>query len=174
MRWGLIPAWWVKSLKEIPATFNARAEFVADKPMFRDAFKGQRCIIPASGFYEWTGDKGTKQPHLFTAADGSPILAFAGLWDRWRDRAAGEDILSCTIIVCGANNWMEAYHDRMPVILDEKDFDGWLDGSLGADGLKCASEFALREWLVTKRINRTGEGDDDPTVIEPLTPVETA
>jgi putative SOS response-associated peptidase YedK len=79
MRWGLIPAWWAKSLKEIPATFNARAESVADKPMFRDAFRGQRCIIPASGFYEWTGDKGNKQPHLFTAADGSPILAFAGL-----------------------------------------------------------------------------------------------
>ena len=141
MRWGLIPAWWPKSLKEIPATFNARAESVADKPMFRDAFKGQRCIIPASGFYEWTGDKGNKQPHLFTAADGSPILAFAGLWDRWRDRAAGEDILSCTIIVCGANKWMETYHDRMPVILDEKDFDGWLAGSLGAGALKCASEF---------------------------------
>jgi putative SOS response-associated peptidase YedK len=59
----------------------------------------------------------------------SPILAFAGLWDRWRDHAAGEDVLSCTIIVCGANKWMQAYHDRMPVILDEKDFDGWLDGS---------------------------------------------
>ena len=94
MRWGLIPAWWTKSLKEIPATFNARAESVADKPMFRDAFRGKRCIIPASGFYEWTGDKGNKQPHLFTAADGSPILAFAGLWDRWRDRAAGE-VLHC-------------------------------------------------------------------------------
>jgi putative SOS response-associated peptidase YedK len=174
MRWGLIPAWWPKSLKEIPATFNARAESVADKPMFRDAFRGQRCIIPASGFYEWTGDKGNKQPHLFTAADGSPILAFAGLWDRWRDRTAGEDVLSCTIIVCGANRWMETYHDRMPVILDEKDFDGWLDGSLGADALKCASESALREWLVSKRINRTGEGDDDPTVLEPLMPEETA
>jgi putative SOS response-associated peptidase YedK len=140
----------------------------ADKPIFSDAFKGQRCIIPASGFYEWTGDKGNKQPHLFTAADGSAILAFAGLWDRWRDRAAGEEILSCTIIVCGANRWMQTYHDRMPVILDEKDFDGWLDGSLGADALKCASESALREWLVSKRINRTREGDNDPAVIKSL------
>jgi putative SOS response-associated peptidase YedK len=65
---------------------------------------------------------------------------------------------------------MQASHDRMPVILDEKDFDGWLDGSLGAGALKCASESALREWLVSKRINRAGEGDDDPTVLEPLTP----
>ena len=87
MRWGLIPGWWKKSLKEMPATFNARAESVADKPMFRNAFKERRCIIPASGFFEWTGEKGAKQPHLFTAADGSPMLAFAGLWDRWHDPA---------------------------------------------------------------------------------------
>src|SRR5271169_6097011 len=128
MRWGLVPFFWKKSLKEVPATFNARAESVAEKPMFREAFRRRRCIIPASGFFEWTGEKGDKQPHLFTAADGSPILAFAGLWDRWRDRAAGGDVLSCTIIVCGANRWMQTYHDRMPVLLDEKDFDGWLDG----------------------------------------------
>src|SRR4051812_29346769 len=111
MRWGLIPGWWKKSPKEMPATFNARAESVADKPMFRNAFKGRRCIIPASGFYEWTGDK----------------------------------VLSCTIIVCGASEWMKTYHDRMPMILDLKDFDGWLDGLLGPDALKCASEIALRE-----------------------------
>jgi putative SOS response-associated peptidase YedK len=168
MRWGLIPYWWSKSPKEVPATFNARAESVADKPMFRDAFKERRCIIPASGFYEWTGEKGNKQPHLFTAADGSPILAFAGLWDRWRDRAAGEEVVSCTIIVGGANSWMLSFHDRMPVILDEKDFDGWLDGSLGPEALKSAPESLLREWFVSKRVNRTGEGDDDPALIEPL------
>ena len=78
MRWGLIPGWWKKTAREMPATFNARAESVADKPMFRDAFRNRRCIIPASGFYEWTGAKGAKQPHLFTAADGSPVLGFAG------------------------------------------------------------------------------------------------
>ncbi|MGK7870926.1 SOS response-associated peptidase [Falsiroseomonas sp. E2-1-a20] len=75
MRWGLIPAWWKKSAKEVPSTFNARAETVAEKPMFRDAFKRRRCIIPASGFYEWTGEKKDRQPHLFTAADGAPVLA---------------------------------------------------------------------------------------------------
>jgi putative SOS response-associated peptidase YedK len=92
MRWGLIPGWWKKTAKEVPATFNARAESVVDKPMFRNAFKQRRCIIPASGFFEWTGAKAERQPHLFTAADGSPVLAFAGLWDRWRDPASGEDI----------------------------------------------------------------------------------
>jgi putative SOS response-associated peptidase YedK len=79
MRWGLIPTWWKKPRKDVPATFNARAETVAEKPMFRGAFKYRRCIIPASGFYEWTGGKAARQPHLFTAADGSPVLAFAGL-----------------------------------------------------------------------------------------------
>ena len=85
MRWGLVPVWWKKPLKDVPATFNARVETVAQKPMFRDAFKKRRCIIPASGFFEWTGGKGEKVPHLFTAGDGSPVLAFAGLWDRWTD-----------------------------------------------------------------------------------------
>lgn len=167
MRWGLVPFFWKKSLKEVPATFNARAETVASKPMFRSAFKDRRCIIPASGFYEWTGEKGAKQPHLFTAADGAPVLAFAGLWDRWRDPASGEEILSCTIIVSGASKWMEVYHDRMPVLVAEKDFDAWLHGSLDADALKPAEEAALREWLVSPRLNRTGVGDDDPTIIEP-------
>jgi putative SOS response-associated peptidase YedK len=75
MRWGLVPFFWKKSLKDVPATFNARVETVAEKPMFREAFKRRRCIIPASGFFEWTGEKGDKQPYLFTAADGSPVLA---------------------------------------------------------------------------------------------------
>jgi putative SOS response-associated peptidase YedK len=168
MRWGLIPGWWKKPVKKLPATFNARAETVAEKPMFRNAFKERRCIVPASGFYEWTGEKGAKQPHLFTAADGSPLLAFAGLWDRWHDPATGEAILSCTLVVSGASEWMEPYHDRMPVLLDASQFDGWLDGSTGPEILKPAPEAALREWPVSKRLNRAGEGDDDPTMIEPV------
>ena len=169
MRWGLIPGWWKKSAKEVPATFNARAESVVDKPMFRTAFKERRCIIPASGFFEWTGPRTDRQPHLFTAADGAPILAFAGLWERWRDRASGDEVLSCTIIVCGAGAWMRQYHDRMPVILAPKDVEAWLDGSLGPAALKCVAETALRSWPVSRRLNRTGEGDDDPAIIAPLT-----
>ena len=78
MRWGLVPFFWKKTLKEVPATFNARAETVAEKPMFREAFRRRRCIIPASGFYEWTGEKGDKTPHLFTAADGSAGVGVCG------------------------------------------------------------------------------------------------
>ncbi len=167
MRWGLVPMWWAKALKSVPATFNAKAETVAVKPMFRDAFKRRRCIVPASGFYEWTGGKNDKTPHLFSAADGSPILAFAGLWDRWKS-PEGEDVLSCTIIVSGASAWMAPYHDRMPVLLREADFGTWLDGSAGPEVLRPAAESALREWTVDRRVNRTGEGDDDPTIVEPV------
>ncbi len=168
MRWGLVPVWWKKPLKEVPATFNARAETVAEKPMFRDAFKRRRCIIPASGFFEWTGGKGEKIPHLFTAGDGSPVLAFAGLWHRWTDPASGDEVLSATVIVSGASAWMEPCHERMPVLPGVEEFDGWLDGSLGPESLKSAAESALQEWIVSSRVNRTGAGDDDPTVVEPM------
>lgn len=168
MRWGLIPWWWKKPLTELPATFNARAEGVAQKPMFREAFRSRRCIIPASGFYEWTEPKSARQPHLFTAGDGSPLLAFAGLWEHWRNPETGEEVLSCTMIVSGASTWMEAYHDRMPILLGPQQFDRWLSGEMGAEELRPAAENALREWRVTPAMNRTGSGDDDPSLVEPL------
>jgi len=122
--------------------------------MFRDAFKRRCCIVPASGFYEWTGSKGDKTPHLFSAADGSPILAFEGLWERWKN-PEGEEVLSCTIIVSGASAWMAPYHNRMPVLLHESYISGWLDGSLGGEALQPAAESTLREWIVSTRVNRT-------------------
>ena len=168
MRWGLVPSFWKAGLKDVPATFNARAETVSSKPMFRDAFRKRRCVVPASGFYEWTGSKGDKVPHLFTAADGTPVLAFAGLWERWTDPASGDEVLSATIVVSGASAWMAPFHDRMPVLLFGPDIDRWLDGSLGPEELRPAPEGALREWIVSKRVNRTGEGDDDATLLDPV------
>jgi putative SOS response-associated peptidase YedK len=85
MRWQLIPRWWKKSLKDLPATFNARAESVAEKPMFRDAFKRNRCLIPASGYFEWHTSGKEKQPYYITPRNGS-VLTIAGLWEEWRDR----------------------------------------------------------------------------------------
>ena len=158
MRWWLVPYWWKKPLKDVPATFNARADSLANKPMFRDAFKRRRCIIPASGFYEWTGPKTDRQPHYFTAADGAPILAFAGLWDTWRHPETGDDVLSCTIVVTGGSEWMQRYHDRMPVILDRSGRNAWLDGSMTANDLAAIPPAALREWTVSKRVNRSGRG----------------
>jgi putative SOS response-associated peptidase YedK len=157
MRWSLVPAWWKKSPKEVPARFNARAEAVAAKPMFRTAFKERRCIVPASGFFEW---KGAKQPHLFTAADGSPLLALRrplGPLERSPHRRMGSLLHNHR---SGAPVWIEPSHDRMPEMTD---FDGWLDGSLGLEALKPAPEGALREWKVSPRHDRTGVGDDDPT-----------
>jgi putative SOS response-associated peptidase YedK len=103
MRWGLVPNWWAKALKQLPASFNARAESVADKPMFRDAFKRRRCIIPASGYYEWIARPDGKQPFFISAADGG-VLSFAGLWDRWKNPETGELVISCTIIVTDTNS----------------------------------------------------------------------
>lgn len=168
MRWGLVPGWWKKTLKDLPATFNARAESVAEKPMFRDAFRRRRCIIPASGFYEWTTEADGKQPHYFTAADGT-ILAFAGLWAEWHDPASGEVLLSCTIIVTGASGWMKRFHDRMPMLLEAGDFDAWLRGEAGPEVLKPAEWALLQEWPVSRRVNRPGN-DDDPTLIEAVAP----
>jgi len=91
MRWGLIPCWWKKPLKQLPATFNARAESVADKSMFRDAFKRHRCIVPASGYYEWLKVPDGKQPYFISATDGG-VLSFAGLRGRWRDRATAASL----------------------------------------------------------------------------------
>jgi SOS response associated peptidase (SRAP) len=90
MRWGLIPAWWVKSLKKIPATSTPAGNPSPTSRCFAMPFGPSAASFRRAASYEWTGDKGDKQPHLFTAADGSPILAFAGLWDRWRDRETGE------------------------------------------------------------------------------------
>ena len=92
MRWGLIPSWWQKPLKDFKlATFNARAETVASKPMFRSASKRNRCLYPASGYYEWHDTPEGKQPYYFTRRDGAPVT-IAGLWDEWQDKSAGETI----------------------------------------------------------------------------------
>jgi putative SOS response-associated peptidase YedK len=165
MRWGLIPSWWKKPLNELPSTFNARAETVAEKPMFRSAFKSRRCVIPASGFYEWTGKAGAKTPHYFSAPDGLPLV-FAGLWERWRDPETQEAVESATIIVGPANEWMQRFHDRMPVILDWQDADDWMTGERPPDLLHPPREDVLQEWIVSSRVNRSGVGDDDPALIE--------
>ena len=135
MRWGLVPSWWKKSLSELPSTFNARAETVADKPMFRAAFKTRRCIIAASGFYEWTGKAGAKTPHYFSAPSGEP-LALAGLWERWRDPESDATFDSATIIVGAAGKWMSRFHDRMPIILEWSSARDWMRGA--NPGRSCA------------------------------------
>jgi putative SOS response-associated peptidase YedK len=165
MRWGLIPYWWRKPLKYLPATFNARAESVADQPMFRDAFHWQRCIVPASGYYEWITRPNGIQPYYISAADGG-TLSFAGLWDRWRNVENGERMTSCTIIVTDANTLMQPIHDHMPAILEPADFEAWLYGDGGTELLRSAADDRLCMWPVSRRVSQTGTGDDDPTLID--------
>jgi putative SOS response-associated peptidase YedK len=98
MRRGLIPSWWKKKAKEEPATFDARAETVADRPMFKSAFKRARCLIPASGYYEWQDTADGKQPCYFTRRAEQPVT-IAGLCDEWRDIETGEPLKSCTMII---------------------------------------------------------------------------
>jgi putative SOS response-associated peptidase YedK len=168
MRWGLIPYWWKKPIKQVPATFNARAETVASTPMFRDAFKRHRCIVPASGYYEWLKRPDGKQPYFMSAADGG-VLSFAGLWDRWKNPETGELVTSCTIIVTDANALTGAIHNRMPVVLDNADVRRWLNGTGGTELLRPAGEDRLRMWPVSRRVNKTGTSDEDPTLIDEIT-----
>jgi putative SOS response-associated peptidase YedK len=139
-------------------TFNARAETVVEKPFFRQAFERNRCLIPVSGYYEWEDTPSGKQPWYFTARDGSPALTVAGLWDEWRGKTSGETLKSCTMIITDPNNFVAEVHDRMPVLLTEKDFEPWLSGSAG---LNPAAEDLLQRWSVSKRVNSSRAPDDD-------------
>ena len=156
-RWGLIPHW-AKDIKIGYSTINARAETVASKPAFRNAFRHRRCLIPADGFYEWQvipGSK-TKQPWFIVLKDREP-MAFAGLWERWRS-PEGEELESCSIIVTDANEIMRPIHDRMPVILAPCDWDAWLEPDAkdvgGLQGLlKSYPAEGMAAWPVSTKIN---------------------
>lgn len=123
LRWGLIPAW-AKDAKIGNRMINARAETIAEKPSFRNAFRKRRCLILADGFYEWQKIDGKKQPYFIHRPDDQPF-AFAGLWEDWKQGEA--DIQSCTIITTTANAVMAPLHDRMPVILSSENYPLWLD-----------------------------------------------
>ena len=127
-RWGLIPAW-AKDPEIGNRLINARSETAAEKPSFRSAFQKRRCIVPADGFYEWgTGSGSHRRPHWFRLEEGSP-MAMAGLWERWND-PSGETIETCTLLTTDANECVSAVHHRMPVLLDSRDYDAWLDPGL--------------------------------------------
>ncbi len=165
-RWGLVP-FWAKDLKIGAKLINARAETVAAKPAFRDAFRRRRCLVIADGFYEWRKTDGGKQPYLIRVAGRAPF-AFAGLWERWTDKASDERIESCTIIVTQANALIAPIHDRMPVILAPEDYESWLDPSSG-DGTRLLTSFpagAMEAFPVSARVGNVK--NDDPSLIEPV------
>jgi putative SOS response-associated peptidase YedK len=163
-RWGLIPHW-AKDTKIGFKCINARAETVATSPSFRGAYKfGRRCLVPANGFFEWETWPDGKQPYYFTGAEGA-LLAFAGLWDTWR-QPDGTSLLSYTIITTAPNDFVKRFHDRMPVILDEVDYDRWLTGDDVGDLLKAPHNELLVNYPVSRQVNSVK--NNDASLVEPL------
>src|SRR5207247_1467431 len=113
MKWGLVPSWAADD-KSGAKLINARADGVAEKPSFRDAFRKRRCLIPADGFFEWKAEGKRKQPFHFHRHDRKPFL-FAGLWERWTG-GEGAPLLTCCLITTDANGIVSPVHNRMPVI----------------------------------------------------------
>ncbi len=137
MRWGFIPTWY-KALNDGPLIINARSDTVAAKPAFREAVRSRRCIVPASGFYEWSeGDKGARLPSYFTRTDGEP-MALAGIWQRWQDTD------TVAIVSTEAGPGMVALHHREPVVLERSDWPLWLgEAGHGAAVLMRASAMGV-------------------------------
>jgi putative SOS response-associated peptidase YedK len=155
VRWGLIPPW-VKDPRTFTTLINARAETVAEKPSFKGAFRHKRCLVPADGFYEWTGPVGAKRPHLIRPRGGG-LMAFAGLFESWLG-PEGSEIDSMAIVTVAANGTVGAIHDRMPAILDPAQFDAWLDckcvdTKIAAGILRPAPDDLLELIEVSPRLN---------------------
>lgn len=179
MRWGLVP-FWAKDAKIGRSTVNARAETVMKAPAFREAFQRRRCLVPASGFYEWMKvDAKTKQPFAVTVKDAE-VIAFAGLWERWKppqggkllgdpgDPANGEWLETYTILTTDPNGLMEPIHDRMPVIVRPEDYDRWLDTGdpehPPVDLLKPFPQEQMRVWKVGSAVGNVK--NDSPQLCE--------
>jgi putative SOS response-associated peptidase YedK len=170
MRWGLVPSW-SKDPKAGAPLINARADTVAVKPAFREAFRKRRCLIVADGFYEWTGEKEQKQAWYITLKSGEPF-GFAALWERWRPPAGvpGEPILSAAIVTTDANDAIAHIHHRMPVILDPADHAAWLDPDAAPERLaallKPLPSAAVQAYRVGKTVNAVR--NDGPECVAPL------
>jgi putative SOS response-associated peptidase YedK len=157
LRWGLIPRWAKKPIPQI----NARSDTVANKPAFRDSYRNRRCLILADGYYEWKQIGKTKQPYLFEFPDHR-MFAFAGIWDRW------QGIDTCAIITTEANDLGRPIHDRMPLILDPRDYETWLNPKSDPQTLDWLLRPAV-EGLMTYAVNPmvNGSKNDSPTCTEP-------
>ena len=165
MRWGFVPHWY-KTPTDGPLLINARAETIAEKPAFRAAVRERRCLIPVTGFYEWTKDEGgNRLPWYFVRQDGAPLV-FAGIWQDW---GKDEEVLpTCAIVTTGASDWMQATHHREPVQLAPSDWARWLGetGDKAAPLMRPAPEGTYDRWRVDPRVNSNrAEG---PGLTEPL------
>lgn len=165
LRWGLVPRWATDPAMGAKLS-NARGENVAEKPSFRWAYRSRRCLIPASGFYEWQAQETIKQPFYISLKSGDP-MAMAGLWESWK-APDGSILRTVCVMTTSANELMAPIHDRMPVIIAPENWCDWLEGALEkVSGLLvpfAASE--IQAWPVRRRVGWSGERGKE--LIEPL------
>ncbi|HVY46392.1 MAG TPA: SOS response-associated peptidase [Minicystis sp.] len=163
--WGFLPHW-AKDAKEAAKAINARSESVRSKPTFRDACARGRCLVPADGFYEWTGEKKARRP-IWYHPPGGGVVTFAGLYGAWTNPATGARERTFTILTTAANDVVSPVHDRMPALIAPDDAATWL----GADAdaafalLHPAPDTALEPKPVSRRVNAVA--NDDPSLLEP-------
>lgn len=168
LRWGLVP-FWAKDAKVGYTTINARAEEAPTKPIYREAFKKRRCLIPADAFYEWQRvDAKTKIPYAFALAGNQPY-AFAGLWERWQPKDA-EPLETFTILTTDPNRLVEPMHNRMPAILEPADYSRWLEAGDPArppvDLLRPLPAEKMLAWQVSDRVGNAR--NNDPELLDPV------
>lgn len=168
MEWGLVPHW-AREPTQYRRPINARAETLADRPMFRGLLRNRRCLVPASGFYEWKKDGGQKAPYYIRVRETS-LFAFAGLFDLWTD-PAGVEHSTYTIITTAANDLVQPIHDRMPAILSPEMEERWLDPApMTSDELShllCPyPPGAMEAYPISRRVNSLTQ--DDEGLIEPV------
>lgn len=154
--WGLVPHW-SKTCEGGARMINARSETAAEKPAFRDALRRRRCVVPADGFYEWSGARGQRSPHWIYRADGAP-MAFAGLYERWRGPGQTDERQTCSILTALASGVVASLHDRAPVILEREQIGDWLDPAVEDAGalehfLRPAPNDLLRSHPVDDYVN---------------------
>jgi putative SOS response-associated peptidase YedK len=168
LRWGLVPSW-SKDASGAGKMNNARSETAADKPSFRTPFRRRRCLIPASGFYEWQQREHGKAPMYIHMKDRE-VFGMAGLWDVWKS-PEGQELRTFSVLTTDANEFMQPIHDRMPVILRREDYALWLsDGDVPVSKLQALMKpydpNVMTAYEVSKAVNRAAT--DSPECIIPL------
>jgi putative SOS response-associated peptidase YedK len=170
--WGLVPRWARDDKPKRPPSANARSETVAPNGMFRDAYRSRRCLMPVNGYFEWKGIKGKKQPYALAMADDKPFC-IAAIWEPRRDKSArpGTEENTFAVVTCPPNDLVATIHDRMPVILHERDYARWLgDEPNPADLMVPFPSELMKIWPVSMRVNNArNEGAD---LLDPIEPEE--
>ena len=165
LRWGFVPNWY-RELNGGPLLINARSETIAKKPAFSNASRARRCLIPCSGFYEWSKDlEGNKIPWFITRNDNAPMV-FGGVWQEWSDEIG--IIKTCAIVTTASNNKLSRIHHRLPLVLERSNWGLWLgeEGHGASVLMKPTDDETLNAYRVSKNIN--SNRSSGPDLISPI------